>query len=296
MTKLELVTGYKRYLKNSALADKERNLVEDYTKMEKWLNGNATGDTSSNELIQMLCMDAVYRTITKAVNRNIKFKEIASFGSWDGQAVKKGTGYIPALKNASNVGDYDTYTIVNGQLTRLMQNLMEEGCDAARLYIFQAWMQQDSTIMRVFRKTHKEVEQILGLSTDEDIEAMLQSIFHSNDKKPSPAVTETNIDSAPEVSNEISKRAYEAYISGDVDEIRRCINDVTALYAKGYFNRHDMSEENAAAIFKGWVGAFKKYISRITDNEEEPYNDNPLGLIRVIVESSESTDENELTP
>ena len=292
MKVLELAQGYKRFLKNSALTNKERNLVEDYSSIEDWILKNASEE--NKELVSMLRMDAQYQTITKTVNRNLKFKDMSPFGSWDGQAVKDSMNLIQNLKNAEDVGDVDTCTLIKGRLGIMFRNLTEMGSTASLLYIVQRWMEEDSTIMRVFRKTHKEVEQILGLS-DEDIEAMLQSTFHSNDKKPSP-VTETNIETAPEVSDEISKRAYDAYLSGDVDEIRRCINDVTALYAKGYFNRHGMSEENAAAIFKGWTGAFKKYISRITDNEEEPYNDNPLDIIKTIVSSSESTDENELTP
>lgn len=293
MKVLELAQGYKRFLKNSALTNKERNLVEDYSSIEDWLLKNSSEE--NKELVSMLRMDAQYQTITKTVNRNLKFKDMSPFGSWDGQAVKDSMNLIQNLKNAEDVGDVETCTLIKGRLGIMFRNLTEMGSTASLLYIVQRWMEEDSAIMRAYRKTHKEVEQILGLSTDEDIEAMLQSIFHSNDKKPSPAVTETNIETAPEVSDEISKRAYEAYLSGDVDEIRRCINDVTALYAKGYFNRHGMSEENAAAIFKGWTGAFKKYISRITDNEEEPYNDNPLDIIKTIVSSSESTDENELT-
>lgn len=287
MKALELAQGYKRFLKNSALTNKERNLVEDYSSIENWILKNASEE--NRELVSMLRMDAQYQTITKTVNRNLKFKDMSPFGSWDGQAVKDSMNLIQNLKNAEDVGDVDTCTLIKGRLGIMFRNLTEMGSTASLLYIVQRWMEEDSAIMRAYRKTHKEVEQIIGLSTDEDIEAMLQSIFHSNDKKPSPAVTETNIETAPEVSDEISKRAYDAYLTGDVDGIRRCINDVTALYAKGYFNRHGMSEENAADIFKGWVSAFKKYIKRL-EGEDVESGVMRIDVIKTIIDSSTETD------
>ena len=262
MEKIEITNSFKRYLKNSALADKDRNLVEDYTSMDKWLNNNYDG-TSTDGLLFLLKMDAAYRTITKASGRNVKFKEVAPFGTWDSMAVKKAAGYITNLRNAYSVGDFDAYTISTGQLKRLMSNLQEEGCDAVRLYIFQVFMQQDSDMMRVFRKAHKDVETILGLSTEEEIEKVLESIMYSNVKKSSSTVTETNVDSAPQLINEVAKRAYDAYQYCDIETIQQCIEDVTGLYAKGYFNRHGFSDEDAAHTYKCWVSVFKKYIMRI---------------------------------
>lgn len=285
MRKLEIIEKYKRYLKKSALTDKDRNLVEDYTIIEKWLEKKCDG-TPTDELITLLKMDSTYRTISKASGRGIKFKDIAPFGTWDGMAVKKGTGYITNLKNAYSVGDTDAYNISKGQLLKLMSDLHDVWCEATRLYILQVFMKQDSDMMRIFRKAHRDVEILLQCSAEEDVDEMLESMLQSSEKKPSsPAITEVTIVSSPEVFREIRERAYDAYQEGDTLTVQQCIKDVTALYAKGYFNRQGFTEESAASLYNGCISAFKKYIMRIEGDDERSAT-NPLDIMKTIIVSS----------
>lgn len=284
MTKLELVTVYKRYMKNSALTNKERSLTEDYAKMTEWLTDNYGADTSMDELLCMLYTDAMYMTITKAVNRKLKFKELAQFGEWDGMSVKKGIGLVQSMLNSEKVSDTDAYRIQKERLMMLMDYLKKEGKTATILYIVQCWLQMDFAFMNSYRSNHRDVEIILQCSTEDEINDALEGIHSDgNIKTSSPAETEFTIDSSPEVISEIRKRAYDACQEGDTITIEQCIKEVTTLYANGYFNRHGFSEEHGANLFKSLVGVFKKYIMRI---EGEPYETNPLDIIKTIFDSS----------
>lgn len=286
MTRLELVTVYKRYMKNSALTNKERSLTEDYAKMTEWLTDNYGVDTSMDELLCMLYTDAIYMTITKAVNRKLKFKELAQFGEWDGMSVKKGIGLIQSMLNSEKVSDTDAYRIQKERLMMLMDYLKKEGKTATILYIVQCWLQMDFAFMNSYRSNHRDVEIILQCSTEDEINDALKGI-HSDDtiKTSSPAETEFTIDSSHEVFREIRERAYDAYREGDTLTVQQCIKDVTALYAKGYFNRQGFTEESAASLYNGCVSAFKKYIMRIEGDDERSAT-NPLDIMKTIIVSS----------
>lgn len=195
MKKTEILEAFKRYLKNSALADKDRNLVRDYVLIHEWLLAN-NGDTNE-DLCVMLQLDAEYRTVTKAVTMNIKFKDIAPFGQWDGKAVKDILSIIPKMNNSKSVGDLESYRILEGQLWHKVHQLRKDGCYAAMLYVLQRYMQLNSDTMTAYREIHRCVEELLSCSTDEDIETTFQRNMDSP-KKPSPKHHEINIDSADE--------------------------------------------------------------------------------------------------
>lgn len=193
MKKSEILKTFKRYLKNSALADKDRNLVKDYALMHEWLLAN-NGDTNE-DLCSMLQLDAQYRTVTKALTMDIKFKDIAPFGEWDGKAVKDILSVIPKINNSRSVGDLESYSILEGQLWHKVHQLRKDGCYAAMLYVLQRYMQLNSDAMTAYRGNHRWVEELLSCSTEEDIETTLQKNMDSS-KKPSPKHHEINIDSA----------------------------------------------------------------------------------------------------
>lgn len=295
MERIEIIEVFKRFVNTSGLSDKNRNLFEDTKRMYQWLGNMYTesDDELTKQLLTDLTMDCLFRTYNTARYRKVNYVK-SSDGKWDSSMLRDADRVLEQIKVSEKFSDTEMVVkLFTGFYQRFIHHcLTDKDMPALAMYMCEMLMGRCDYANQVLSAPHDRVEAYMCCKTDEILDARLSEIA----KPAKKAITDINLETAPEVSDEISKRAYEAYLSGDVDEIRRCINDVTALYAKGYFNRHGMSEENAAAIFKGWTGAFKKYIRRLTGNEEEPYNDNPIGLIRTIVESSESTDENELTP
>lgn len=295
MERREIIEVFKRFVNTSGLSDKHRNLFEDTKRMYQWLGkmNTESDDELTKQLLTDLTMDCIFRTYNTARYRKVNYVR-CSDGKWDSSMLHDAERVLEQIKVSEKFSDTEMVVkLFTGFYQRFIHHcLTEKDMPALGMYMCEMLMGRCDYANQVLSEPHDRVETYMCCKTDEILDARLSEIVKPA-KKP---VTDINLETAPEVSDEISKRAYSAYLSGDVDGIRRCINDVTALYAKGYFNRHGMSEENATAIFKGWVSAFNKRIIKITEGKEEPYGSNPLDLIKTIVSSSESLDENELTP
>lgn len=288
MKNFDLLQGYKRFLKNSALRDEERNLIEDYSSIEQWLMKNEDND----ELFKVLRIDAQYQTISKAARRGIRFKEISPFGTWDSKAVKDSMRLIETLNNAESVGDTDTYNVAKGLIGKMIKNLTKSGNTASLLYIIQRWMESDGEIMAAYKKCHKEVEELMSCSTEDEIAEVLdRHINRPTPKRNQPTIC--NMETMPEIFSALRKKAYDAKQDGDVATLRACIEETTKLYMQSYFYRPLFGEDDETHTYHAMLNLINKYINGIA-SDEEPSKYNPLDLIKIAVESSKETgDEDE---
>lgn len=179
----KILESYRRFRSNSALTDSSRNLLDDYVTIERWLYENIDTSTSYGEYIR-LCLigDAQYMTVNAAVRRNVRFKELAPIGSWNGLTVKDTCRLMDTIVNASLSGDAYAWKV---QSSRLYDVLLYELKDspAMKLYLIQAWLDKDSTARKLYTGWKKVTDSLLACKTDEEVEATLSRQFEKPDKK-----------------------------------------------------------------------------------------------------------------
>lgn len=165
MEKLEIIKSYSRYL--NSLKEENSNIIGNFDKMYKYLNSKVS--IIDKDLWQSLTFDCVYKTLTKAKERQVKYKSFDQ--DWNNYSIERCYQLIDNFQKAERTQDNEMFDI---NLYRLFKLLTNEELPNVVLFMWHTFSKTELG-GELLKSEREKTNKLLKAQTEEEIDELLTS-------------------------------------------------------------------------------------------------------------------------